>query len=97
MPTITGKPAVGNGKVPDGFVARVGKGRRRLEGDPGSPVAEGEVGRMVELQWGGYVEARARIYHPSRPVYARTRVAHGGDVTPQKHSLACPLLPITAP
>ncbi len=45
----------------DGLVARVGKGRRRLEADPRSPDAEGHVGRMVELQRFGQVEARARI------------------------------------
>ena len=48
----------------DGLVARVGKGRRRLEADPRSPNAEGDVGRMVELQRGGQVEARAQIRRP---------------------------------
>src|ERR1019366_9168939 len=47
----------------DGLVARVGKGRRRLEADPRSSNAEGEVGRMVELQRGGQVEARSLSYH----------------------------------
>ena len=36
----------------DGLVARVGKGRRRLKADPRSAIAEGEVGRMVELAAG---------------------------------------------
>ena len=44
----------------DGLVAGVGKGRRRLEADSRSPDAEGEVGRMVELQRSGQFEARAR-------------------------------------
>src|ERR1019366_4653619 len=47
----------------DGLVARVGKGRLRLEADPRSASAEGEVGRMVELQRGGQVEARSLRYH----------------------------------
>ena len=71
---------------------RVGKGRRRLEADPRSPDAEGEVGRMVELQRGGQVEARSSSYHilavemrlgqGRRKVHAgagRTRFADGGD------------------
>ena len=33
------------------------------ERDSGSPVAEGEVGRMIELQRGGQVETRALIDH----------------------------------
>ena len=44
----------------DGLVARMGKSRRRLEADSRSPIAEGEVGRMVELQRRGQIEARAR-------------------------------------
>ena len=58
----------------DGLVARMGKGRRRREGNPRSLVIEGEVGRMVELQRGGEVEARARIY---RGLTAEMRVREG--------------------
>jgi hypothetical protein len=74
--------AVGQGAVErdagaerlDGLVAGVGKGRRRLEADPRSPIAEGKVGRMVELERGGQVEARARRYHP---LVANVRLGEG--------------------
>ena len=39
----------------DRFVAGMRKGRCRLEADPRSPNAEGDVGRMVELQRFGQV------------------------------------------
>src|ERR1019366_2630159 len=67
----------------DGLVARVGKGRRRLEADPRSPNAEGHVGRMVELQRGGQVEARSLSYHPlavgMRLGQGRRKVDAGAD------------------
>ena len=76
----------------DRLVARVSKGRRRLEADSRSAIAEGKVGRMVELQRRGQVEACARSYHllgvdmrlgeGGRKVDAgagRTRGADGGD------------------
>src|SRR3974390_3542020 len=39
------------------------KGCRRLEADSRSAIAEGEVGRMVELERSGQVEARALSYY----------------------------------
>ncbi len=48
------------------LVAGVGEGRRGLEADAGSPIAEGEIGGMVELERGGQVETRTRIDDSSR-------------------------------
>ena len=42
----------------------MGKGRRRLEADPRSSIAEGEIGSMVELERGGQVGSRPRNYYP---------------------------------
>ena len=47
----------------DRLVARVGKGRRRLEADPRSSIAEGKVGRVVELERSSQVEASTRSDH----------------------------------
>src|SRR3982751_3309516 len=38
------------------------EGGRRLKADPGSPNAEGEIGRMAELQRGGQVKTRSVSY-----------------------------------
>ncbi len=43
----------------DGLVAGVGDGGGGLEGDAGSAIAEGQVGRVVELERSGEVEACA--------------------------------------
>ena len=47
----------------NGLVARVGKRRRGLERDPRPPIAEGEIGGMVELKRCAEIEACPRRYH----------------------------------
>src|ERR1051325_7930655 len=74
------------------LIARMRESRRRLKTDPRSLDGEGEVGRMVELQRGGKVQARAVRDDPfaggmgsgegGREVNAgasRPRSANGGD------------------
>src|SRR5262249_28860914 len=46
----------------DGFVAGVGEGSGRSEGDPRSAIGKGKVGRVLELERRGKVETRARVH-----------------------------------
>ena len=56
------------------LIARVCKGCHRLEADPRSSIAERKVGRVVELERRGQVEARTRSYHQLvRAVWALSR------------------------